>query len=127
MKKNKFPEFEGEKFITEALVWNRIAKQGYKFRWFQDIIYICEYREDGLTKKGNDRFKNSPKGLALYIEEYIKNFKLGYFRRCLQYEHYSNTIYNNNKIEQAAKDLKIKEINICIGIFLRNLINLIKK
>ena len=40
LRKNKFPEFEGENFVTEALVWNRIARQGYKIRWFQDIIYI---------------------------------------------------------------------------------------
>lgn len=127
LKNNKFPEFEGEKFVTEALVWNRIAKQGYKLRWFQDIIYICEYRDDGLSKKGISRFKDSPKGLLLYIQEYIVNFNLSFPRRCLQYEHYSNSIYSNNNIKQAAKDLNVKEMYIKIGIVLRKMVNLMKR
>lgn len=43
-----FPEFEGEKFCTEGAVISRIARDGYKIRWFPDIIYICEYLPDGL-------------------------------------------------------------------------------
>ena len=45
-----FPEFEGENFLRESAVWDRIALQGYKLRWFNKIIYKCEYLEDGLTK-----------------------------------------------------------------------------
>lgn len=127
LKKNKFPEFNGENFVTEALVWNRIARQGYKLRWFQDIIYICEYREDGLTQKGKSRFKDSPKGLALYIKEYIKDYNLNFFRRCLQYEHYSNVIYSHKDICKAAEELKIKQITLIIGIILRKIVNLIYK
>lgn len=127
LKSNKFPEYEGEKFITEALVWNRIARQGYKLRWFQDIIYICEYREDGLTKKGSSRFKDSPKGLLTYINEYIKDFNLNLPRRLLQYEHYSNSIYSNNDIGQASKDLGVKKIQIYMGIILRKIVNLFRK
>lgn len=43
-----FPEIEGEKFCPEALVWNRIA-QKYKLRYFNKVIYIAEYQDDGLT------------------------------------------------------------------------------
>lgn len=126
LRKNKFPEFEGENFVTEALVWNRIAKQGYKIRWFQDIIYICQYREDGLTKKGIDLYKNSPKGLCLYIKEYIQNLNLGLLRKCLQYEFYSRAIYNHENLKQAAEDLNVRKIEIQFGIFLRKIVNLIK-
>lgn len=126
LRKNRFPEFEGENFVTEALVWNRIAKQGYKLRWFQDIIYICEYREDGLTKNGINVYKNSPKGLCLYIKEYIQNFNLGILRRCLQYEFYCRAIYDNKYINKAAKDLNVRKIEVQFGIFLRKIVNLIK-
>ena len=44
-----FPEIEGEKFCPEALVWYRIAKAGYKLRYFNESIYTCEYLPDGLT------------------------------------------------------------------------------
>lgn len=127
LKQNKFPEFEGEKFLTEAIVWNRIAKKGYKIRWFQDIIYICEYREDGLTKQGNSKYKKSPKGLLLFIKEHISYGKLNFFRSCLQYEFYSRVVYDNKNIKQAAKDLEINEIKIYIGILLRKIVNLIRK
>lgn len=127
LKKNKFPEFDGEKFVTEALVWNRIARQGYKLRWFKDIIYICEYRDDGLTKKGTSRFKDSPKGLKTYILEYVKDYKLSFPKKCLQYEHYSNSIYDNKNIIQASKDLNVKPIYIKIGVFLRKIVNLVRR
>ncbi len=127
LKQNKFPEFEGEKFLTEAVVWNRIAEKGYKIRWFQDIIYICEYREDGLTKQGISKFKNSPKGLLLFIKEHISYGKLNFLRRCLQYEFYSRVVFDNKNIKQAAEDLETKRIYIYIGILLRKIVNLIRK
>lgn len=44
-----FPEYVGEKFLSEKAVWNQIAADGYKIRWFNEIIYICNYLEGGLT------------------------------------------------------------------------------
>lgn len=43
-----FPEYEGEKFCPEALVWNRIATK-YKLRYFDKITYIADYQPGGLT------------------------------------------------------------------------------
>ena len=45
-----FPEFEGEKFCPEALVWGRIA-QKYRMRYFNKPIYLAEYQDDGLTHR----------------------------------------------------------------------------
>lgn len=45
-----FPEFEGEKFCPEALVWNRIA-QKYKLRYSKKITYIADYQPGGLTDR----------------------------------------------------------------------------
>lgn len=50
LKEFPFPEIEEEKFVPEALVWNRIA-QKYKLRWFQEVIYYRDYLEGGLTDK----------------------------------------------------------------------------
>lgn len=47
--KYPFPEFEGENFLAEGVIWDKIALDGYKIRWFNEIICICEYLEDGLT------------------------------------------------------------------------------
>lgn len=60
-----FPEFEGERFLPENVVWDEIAHDGYKLRWYRDVIYICEYLEDGLTKNSNSFIKKSFNGYTL--------------------------------------------------------------
>jgi len=45
-----FPEIPGERFCPEALLWNRIA-QKYKLRFFNEVIYQCEYQDGGLTDR----------------------------------------------------------------------------
>ncbi len=48
LKEFPFPEIKGECFCPEALVWNRIATK-YKLRFFNQIIYLAEYQNDGIT------------------------------------------------------------------------------
>lgn len=64
-----YPEFDSEKFMTEAVTWNRMAADGYKMRFYNDIIWIYEYKEDGLTKAGSRLFLNNPKGYGLWLRE----------------------------------------------------------
>lgn len=68
-RKYKYPEFEGENFITPAVTWNRMAHDGYKVRIYDDIIWIYEYQPDGLTASGNKRFINRPQGHGLWLRE----------------------------------------------------------
>lgn len=68
-RKYKYPVFQDEKFMTEAVVYNRMANDGYMMRFFNDIICIYEYQEDGLTKAGNKLFLQNPKGYALWMKE----------------------------------------------------------
>lgn len=46
-----FPKIDGEKFMPESYLWFSTAKDGYKFRWFNKVIYFTEFLDDGLTKK----------------------------------------------------------------------------
>ena len=64
-----YPTFPGEKFMTEAVTWNRMARDGYKIRFFNDIIWIYEYKADGLTKAGISLFLNNPMGYGLWLRE----------------------------------------------------------
>lgn len=48
MREFPFPEFDGERFCPEALVWNRIAQQ-YNLLFFNEPIYIAEYQPGGIT------------------------------------------------------------------------------
>lgn len=68
-RKYKYPEFEGENFMTPSVTWNRMAHDGYKLRIFDEIIWIYNYLEDGLTMQGNMRFIKNPAGAGLWLRE----------------------------------------------------------
>ena len=50
MREIPFPDIPGEKFVPEALVWNRIACK-YRLRVFHEVVYYRDYLEGGLTDK----------------------------------------------------------------------------
>ena len=64
-----YPEFPGEKFMTEAVVWNRMAHDGYRMRFYNDIIWVYAYLADGLTKSGESIFLRNPEGYWLFLKE----------------------------------------------------------
>ena len=66
LRKFPFPEFEGEKFVTESAVWYAIAAEGYRLRWFNEPVIVCEYLGDGLTKHAEDIKKRNPLGYLYY-------------------------------------------------------------
>lgn len=75
----KFPmaEWPGEKFAPEQIALNEIALAGYKIRWHKDVIYICEYLEDGLTKGSRRLEKQYPMGYAMmYNHKLLYNINL---------------------------------------------------
>lgn len=69
-----YPEFPGEKFMTESIPWNRMAHDGYKMRFYDDIIWIYEYKEDGLTNAGYRLFLDNPQGTGLFFREKAEFF-----------------------------------------------------
>ena len=69
LRKYPFPIFKKEKFLTEAIVWNRIANDGYQIRWINQGIYLCEYQPDGLSfTSTTDR---GFQGYTLFIKELL--------------------------------------------------------
>ena len=64
-----FPEIEGEKFISEAIVWNKISVcDSPLLRCVNIGIYMCEYLPDGLTANFIKLMKRNPKGGILYYK-----------------------------------------------------------
>lgn len=49
LKMYPFPVFGEERFLSEAIIWNKIAFD-YKTVYINEAIYVCEYLEDGLSK-----------------------------------------------------------------------------
>lgn len=77
MLKYPFTEYPGEKFMSEGMVWIRMAKQ-WDMLCVNKIIYICEYLEGGLTKQGKRlRFLCPKGGIEGSLETMSHHFKLG--------------------------------------------------
>lgn len=78
LRTHPFMPWEGEKFVPEEIVWNQIALEGYKLRWFNFIICIVRYQEEGLTKGAWSLLKNNPMGYAMMFNHrllYEKSFQ----------------------------------------------------
>lgn len=107
LKKYPFPEFENENFLTEGVVWNRIAKDGYKIRWYKRIIYICQYLEDGLTNSGKRKFINNPKGYGLATWQEIHYFPHTLKEKIIIYYEFYNDLKKKMSLYEIAKLVKI--------------------
>lgn len=59
--KYRFPEFEGEKFIGEGAAFFPMELES-KGVYFNEVLYLCSYREDGLTKAGRKMRIANPLG-----------------------------------------------------------------
>lgn len=61
-RKYPYSEFEGERFLSESELWNRLAENGYKMVYINEVVYICEYLEGGLTDSGRKMRIRNPLG-----------------------------------------------------------------
>ena len=118
LRKYKFPVFENEKFMTENVVWYAIAADGYKIRWFNEIIYITEYLPDGLTHKYNKLLATNPKGFAVSVNQKIRLFNLSKKQIYAEYFNYFQTVKESTNLRNAAKNLGITNYKICYAIVL---------
>lgn len=110
LRKYPFPVFENEKFLTEAIVWNRIAHDGYKIRWYNESIYVCQYQTDGLSM-GVNYLKNF-EGYTVFIKEL-----LSYKSSCLTDKIKYTGVYANTARKANIKDqISCKRIN-CSLVF----------
>lgn len=110
LKKYKFPEFEGEKFVTEKVVWNQIAYDGYKIRWFNEIIYICDYLEDGLTKSMSRIELENPKSLALSMKLDSIHYNMSNKKKIQLWFDYYILLRNKISINEMAENLQISNL-----------------
>ena len=67
-----FPVWNGEKFAPEQIVFNQIALDGYKIRWYPVAMSICEYQEGGLTKGSRKLEIQNPMGYAMMYNHKLK-------------------------------------------------------
>lgn len=118
----RFPEFNGENFLSECVVWNKISLDGYKVRWFNEIIYYCEYLEGGLTNTKGKFFTNY-QGFIELVSVNQKCKEISYCERlkelviCCVYAKKKKYDY-----VELAKKLNTNKIKIAFLAFCGNLV-----
>lgn len=122
LKQYPFPEIPGENFISEEIVWNAIARDGYYLRWFNEIIYICDYLEGGLTKD-NDKDKSNPQGRLLWAKGQLETFPNSWRDRFLAIGIYRHAVAEMKSMNQTAKELGVSKTSVILASTLLSLYN----
>ena len=101
-RKYPYPVFAGERFMTEAVVYNRMAADGYKMRFYNDIVCVYEYQPDGLTRTGSSLFLNNPKGYGLWLREKAKFEKMSWRNRLKMYYTFTCDLSGRLSVKEIA-------------------------
>lgn len=105
-----FPEFNGENFLSECVVWDKIAYNGYKMRFANDIVYICDYLPDGLTANCERLYDLNPIGYGLYIYQCGKFGKTFGIQKWNSYWMYYNRFRDKLGLISISKNLHINPV-----------------
>lgn len=121
LKENKFPTFEDEYFITEAVCWNAIASKGGKLNWYNKPIYVCEYLDGGLSKTGANeipgRLKNF-KGYCYYINQSLTIKKT--IEAVTDFRAYNKTCkFRGDSFFHRAVNIKLSTWDYCLWFFIK--------
>lgn len=120
LRKYPFPEIFGENFISEEIVWNAIARDGYYLRWFNEIIYICTYLDGGLSKD-NSKDERNPQGRLLWAKGQLESFPNDWRKRFSAIAIYYNAVHKKKKIKEIANNLGVSIFNVLCA---KNIYNL---
>lgn len=122
-----FPEFEGEKFVTECVVWDKIAAAGLKLRFYNRISIICNYLEDGLTRSGGSIFLRNPKGFGLYLYQEGKYGKVSRKEKWESYLSYFYTYRRKLSFAEISENLHMNPVLLWCGFLPMRVLEKIRK
>ena len=106
LKQFPFPEFAGEKFISEDVVWIEISKVSDTV-YLNKVIYICEYLPDGLTANDKPMKFASPIGSMMRGKQLMS-------KECGIKANIKGAIIYNVYLQEAIKINKRNEIKLCL-------------
>jgi glycosyltransferase involved in cell wall biosynthesis len=79
-----YPNFEGEKFVTDAYIYDRIDED-YQFIFHPYISQNCEYHQDGYTMSYRKLLFYNPRGHREYHAQRIRLRKPGWVNSVICY------------------------------------------
>lgn len=114
---NLFPEIPDEKFITECVIYDKIAEK-YKMLLLSEVITICEYQQDGLTGNIVKNMLKNPTGYKIFYKQridmaYKLKKRLGYVVRYNIFKYISK----DAKYDYAGKHKALVKLFGFVGRF----------
>lgn len=126
-RKYLYPEFPGEKFLTEAVTWDLMAHDGYKMRFYNDIIRIWEYKDDGLTQAGYRVFLENPQGTGLFFRQKAEFLHYSLWNKLTLWYGYATDAMDRCTDEQIASYIGMPQILVPPCRWLHGLVQILKK
>lgn len=80
LRKHKFPVFDGEKFVPELYIWNKIGDEGLIRCYGDTIIYLCDYLEDGYSVNFSTNLRKNPIGFLTFYRSQITREKALFYK-----------------------------------------------
>lgn len=126
LKRYPFPVFDGENFLSEDIVWNRIARDGYKIRWFNEGLYFCEYLEGGLSRSSDKELKNF-NGYKLVTKELLSYKEISLKRKIIRLMIIGDiSLRKKLKLRDVARDISVNAAVFAIAAYSGKIIRKIK-
>ena len=66
-----FPVWQNERFVPEQVIWNQLALEGYRLRWYNRVTCIVRYQEEGMTKDSWTLLRDNPMGFAMMFNHLL--------------------------------------------------------
>lgn len=126
-RKYLYPEFPGEKFLTEAVTWDLMAHDGYKMRFYNDIIWIWEYKDDGLTRAGYRVFLENPQGTGLFFRQKAEFLHYSLWNKLTLWYGYATDAMDRCTDEQIASYIGMPKALVSPCRWLHGLVQILKK
>ena len=74
LKEIRFPRINGEKFVTESVLYDAIDEK-YKLVLLNEVLTLCEYQRDGLSADPYVIMRDNPTGYKIYYARRINMAK----------------------------------------------------
>lgn len=109
LRKYRFPEIEGEKFISEGITWMEICFYEKKIlRWFNKPICKCEYIEDGYSAHSWEISVKNPQGVLCNCNKLIKITQPSFAEKMrIWHKYYLVAKFNGYTNRKIRNDLSI--------------------
>lgn len=124
LKRCKFREFEGEKFLSEDNLYCELDTFGPMIL-VDRVLYYCEYRPDGLTAKFFKLLHDNPKGAAdtamrrsIYATSLLTAFKYAVVSRA-----YNNLLPRDQRLQYNKNRLMMFMAGIVAPVYSKKIIN----